>query len=103
MLKDVEDQLKRRDDTNYKFESQLADMKKSFASLRLEVNKFNKAQDFKNTSTTVFLIKAIDMKPDERKRILSTLGEQEEKGRGAAEKAETDLKENQKNADKLAD
>jgi len=92
----LEDKLRKRDDATYRFEADLMSIKKSFSSLRLEFQKTKKGQDFKNTSTSVFLLKALDMKPEERKRVLRTLTEQEEKNRGAVQKAEADLREHEK-------
>jgi len=96
LIEEIEGKLRKRDDATYRFEADLMAIKKSFSSLRLEFQKSKKGQDFKNTSTSVFFLKAIDMKPEERKRILRTLTEQEEKCRGAVEKAEADLREHEK-------
>lgn len=83
-------------DSTYKFEADLMNVKKSFSSLRLEFNKGRKGNDFKNTSNSIFLLKAMDMKPEERKKHLRTLSEQEEKYRGAVTKAENDLRDHEK-------
>jgi len=87
-----EGKLRDRDNCMYTFEADLSAIKQSFTSLRMEMKKSQKGQDFKNTSTSVFLLKAIDMKPDERKLTLSKLIEHEEKCRGAVVKAEGDLR-----------
>jgi len=83
-------------EATYKFEADLMVVRKSFSSLRLEFNKGRKGQDFKNCSTSVFLVKAMDMKPEERKQILRTLSEQEDKFRGAVTKAEADLRDHER-------
>lgn len=96
LMDDFQGKLRMRDDASYRFEAELMSIKTSFSSLRLEFQKQRKGQDFKNTSSSVFLLKAIDMKPDERKKALRTLTEQEEKHRGALVKAETDLRDEDK-------
>jgi hypothetical protein len=96
VMQDTVEKLKKRDDATYRFESDLMNIKKSFSSLRLEFQKHKKAQDFKNTSTSLFFFKAFDMKPDERKRFVRTLTEQEEKNRGAVEKADGELRDHEK-------
>jgi len=101
IMSTVKSMMAERDDANYTFETELSSVKQSFTSLRMEFKKNGKGQDFKNTSTSVFLLKAIDMKPDERKQVLSKLSEHEEKLRGALTKADHDLKshENQLHAE----
>jgi hypothetical protein len=92
LLESVEEMMHKRDDVSYSFEAELNNMKQSFTSLRMEFKKASKGQDFKNTSTSVFLLKAIDMKPDERKVVLNKLTEHEEKCRGAVMKVDHELK-----------
>lgn len=92
----VEGCMMKRNDAMALFEADLMAIKKSFGSLRLEFQKLKKGQEFKNCSTSVFLVKAMDMKPDERKTILRTLSEQEDRCRGAVTKTESDLRDHEK-------
>merc|ERR1719476_684541 len=91
----TEESMQKFQDCIIGIEGDVGSVKQSFTSLRMEFKKLSKAQDFKNTTTSVFLLKAMDSKPDERKQLLSKLSEHEEKCRGAVQKAENDLKMDQ--------